>query len=182
MSVEVLGVAYVAVGLGCAVFIGQSLTDAALLLLCWPLYAPFLWAAPEVEPALSDVLPDGDAERLHARIRHARDRAGRIDALLETPDFDRAATRARIDGLRAAGHEGAASVAVRNLEHIDRLRAARSRADAELAEIDELLRQIRTQAAVLRVSGGSATSLVDALMERVESLDEVLDDEVLQAG
>ncbi len=178
MSVGALGMAYVACGVGCALVLRRSWLDAALLLLCWPLYAPFLWPdGPET--SLSDVLPGDEARRLHERIGLARRRAARIDALLATPDFDAEATRARVDALHAAGHDGAAEVAQRNLRHIERLSKAQERAAAELAEVDELLRQIRTQAAVIRLSGGSATSLVDALVERVESLDEVLDDELL---
>lgn len=178
MSVDALGVAYVACGVGCALVLRRTWLDAALLLLCWPLYAPFLW--PDGPAAdLADVLPGDEARRLQERIGLARRRAARIDALLETPDFDATATRERVETLRAAGHEGAAEVAQRNLRHIERLVRARTRAAAELAEVDELLRQIRTQAAVIRLSGGAATSLVDALVERVESLDEVLDDELL---
>jgi len=180
VTVGALGVSYVVIGLGCAVMLRRGWLDAALLLLCWPLYAPFLWpGARDVE--FTDLLPPEEAERLRARIRLARARMRRIDALLASPDFDPVATRVRAEALRAVKHTGAAEVAKRNLRNIERLQDTRARAAAELACVDELLLQIRTQAAVLRLSNASATSLVDALVERVELLDSVLEDELFAA-
>ncbi len=173
MYVAGLGVLYAVGGVVCAAVLRRSWLDTLILLVCWPLYAPFCVREP-TPLGFGDLMEAEDARRLQARIAAARARAARVDEALASPDLDAAAIRTRAASLRAAGHEAAAAVAERSLHHVERLGAVRQRCAAELAEIDELLRQLRAQALVLELSGGSAASLVGELLLRVDALDETL--------
>ena len=70
------------------------------------------------------------------------------------------------------------------LQLIERLARMRERFAREITQISELLTQLELQAEVIRLSGGDdpTQELVDELMIRVQSLDELLDEEELLEG
>lgn len=202
MKLDALAALYLLTGAGLAVIVvarrgldRHTAVDGALLLVCWPLYAPFVYAArtPPADPLLAalaalrngplaPLLPDDDTlTRLAARLARATARAAELDALAARPDFDPALAEARADALAAHGQPGAADAARRTAAHLHRLRALQARAHAELAEVEERLRQLRAQAEVMRLSGdrGDAAALVGALATRIEALDDALADPVL---
>lgn len=171
MKFTTLAFTYGALGLGLALLRlrrgprANGRADAVLVALFWPLYAPFCFAArPEVDP-------------LAARLARAEARAREIDRLLATPDFDAQAVVRRADTLEAAGQPQAAAAARRVLANIRRLQAIRRRYAEELAVVEALQHQLRTQAQVLRLSGqpeGGLKELADALETRIGALEEVL--------
>ncbi|MFN3199811.1 MAG: hypothetical protein ACE366_15520 [Bradymonadia bacterium] len=187
----------------------EGFVEVALLVPFWPVYGPFM--APLSEAAipvpasaqtpsedapllhtlrlaqgapLAALLPDeGQARRLVAQIEAAVRRVEEIDHLLADPDFCAESVQGRIVTLESAGRAGAARAARGNLKNIERLERLRSRTLEELDEVAELMRQLRLQAEVLRLSGERAGQqrgdLARALMARVEGLEGVLEDDVL---
>ncbi len=172
MRLLTLGLAYGALGLGLAVLRlrrgprAHGPIEAVLLTLFWPLYAPFCFAGRVVEP-----------DPLLRRLARAEARAREIDRLLATPDFDGNAVLRRADTLEAAGQPQAAAAARRVLGNIRRLQAIRRRYAEELAVVEALQHQLRTQAQVMRLAGQPEEGLDDlvaALEARVGALEEVL--------
>lgn len=171
----------------------RSAMDGALLVVCWPLCAPFVFGRGPSDPLLdalaalrqgplAGLLPDPAAlDRLAVRLARATARAAELDGLTRRAEFDPAGAEARAERLAAAGQTGAADAAMRTAAHLRRLVALRDRAAAELAEVEERLRQLRAQAEVMRLSGqtGDAARLVGALTARIEALDDALLDPVL---
>ncbi|MCB9552108.1 MAG: hypothetical protein H6705_09555 [Myxococcales bacterium] len=201
MKLQALAALYLVTGAGLAVVVvarrgldRHTALDGALLLVCWPLYAPFAFARPAPRSPLlaalaalrhgplAPLLPDDDTlTRLAARLARATARAAELDALTARPDFDPALAEARAAALTAHDQPGAADAARRTAAHLHRLRALRARAHAELAEVEERLRQLRAQAEVMRHSGecADAAALIGALAARIEDLDDALTDPVL---
>lgn len=207
MRLPELVMLYVLVGGGCAVALlamrgrsGPAFLDAAMLVPLWPLYGPFLVAQGNV-PGLSEAdatasaellrslakargtpmaafLPDESAGRaLAQRIRSAGERIAEIDALLEQPEFSETEALARADEFRERD-AAVADAALKRVHNIRRLRALRDRFSRELDQVSELLKQLRIQAEVVRLSGTSqdgVRELVQELLARVEGLDEVMD-------
>lgn len=200
---------YLGVGLGWAAAVivlrrgqGEALiTEAALLVLFWPLYGPFMAPEPPQAPPeppapasdpllqtlilaqgapLAALLPDpSQAQRLVAQVEAAIHRVGEIDALLAQPEFSVEDAQRRIAALEAADQPGAARAARGNLRNIERLAALRARSRAELQEVGELMRQLRLQAELVRLSGDQGvgpSALAAALMARVDGLEGVLND------
>lgn len=187
----------------------RGTADAVLLACLWPLYGPFLLLLdtgaelpePGAEAAflaalrragetpLGAVLPDQAAARdLAARLRVAAAKVREIDDILAQPAFDEADARRRLAALRArAASDCAISTATMRLHNIHRLRTLRNRFGTELDEVGELIIQLTTQAEVVRLAGTPedvapgtpVAELVAELVARVEGLDEVLDDRVL---
>lgn len=185
--------------------------DAALVALLWPLYGPFLLLqeAPEAAPQatrarrgapaeaafdareraggapLAELLPDAQAgRRLERRLAQARRRVDEINALLDRTSYCVEDVRARQQHLRAQGDEASARMVGQRLQLIERLARMRERFAREITQISELLTQLELQAEVIRLSGGDdpTQELVDELMIRVQSLDELLDEEELLEG
>lgn len=189
----------------------EAIREVALLVPFWPMYGPFMGPEPEPEeiPGGRAPTPEGDdplvatlrlargaplaallpderqARRLVAQVESAVTRLGEIDALLSHPDFSPEAAQARIEALDGAGQPGAARAARGNLKNIERLVGLRARAWGELQEVGELMRQLRLQAEVLRLSEGQSAALpatralAQALVLRVEGLEGVLEDELI---
>ncbi len=156
--------------------------DAGLLLVFWPLYAPFLvqWQ-PEQAPVpgveneflealerasetpLGSLLPDrAQVRRLAEQLEAARLRADEIDALLLRPEFS---------------EKNAPMGRVRKIRY---LRELGERTRRELDEIRELLAQLRVQAEVVRLAGdvdGTTRELTVDLLARIEGMDRVLTEE-----
>lgn len=178
-----LGVFYLVCGAGLVVAVRTrrplAPLDAGLLLIVWPLYAPFLLVV-EVPVADLGLLPDAElTRRLRSRLDAAEARAARVAALLARPEFDATATRARIATFEAAEHAAAAQAARASLRNIERVGRLHARCRQELAEVQELMIQLSTQVEFVRVAGGGAgdtRALVADLVARVEGLDAVLDD------
>lgn len=149
----------------------QARTDAALLVFLWPMFAPFGIEAAQPPP------PD-----LDTRMARLVEQAAEIDALLATPDFDRTALLARIAAHDTLGQVQAADAVRGTLANVDRLLMLQSRYAGELAAVEALRQQLRTQTEVLRISGGAPSDLrglVDALETKVRGLEAVLDEPLL---
>ena len=149
----------------------QARTDAVLLVLLWPMYAPFSLEAPAPPP------PD-----LETRMARLVDQAADIDTLLATPDFDRTALLARIAAHETLGQTQAADAVRGTLANVERLLMLQRRYAGELAAVEALRQQLRTQSEVLRISGGAPSDLrglVDALELKVRGLEAVLDEPLL---
>lgn len=173
----VLFVGYLGIGVALAAVrlkrppIANARQDAVLLVLIWPMYAPLSFAAPPEPP------PD-----LDTRMARLAQQAAEIDALLATPDFDRAALAARVAAHERLRQVQAAAAAKGTLANVDRLLALRQRYQDELAVVEALRQQLRTQTEVLRISGGAPTDLDDlihTLDARVRGLEAVLTDPFL---
>jgi hypothetical protein len=207
VTLAALAALYAVVGLGCAIARlawraapTDRVLDAVLLWFLWPLYGPFLLLRLGAEaPAASEtafigalrragrtplaaVLPDEATVRVLARrLRIAAGKVEEIEALLERPEFREEDAVRHIRDLRERGaSETALSSAGMRLQNIRRLRALKDRFARELDEVAELLKQLTTQAEVVRLAGGpdaSTTELVRELLSRVEGLDEMLEDE-----
>lgn len=148
--------------------------DAAYLVLLWPMYAPLIFAAPAPPP------PD-----LDTRMARLARQAAEIDALLATPDFDRTALAAHIVAHETVGQTQAAAAARGTLANVDRLLALRRRYADELAVVEALRQQLRTQTEVLRISGGAPGDLADlvaTLEAKVQGLEAVLDEPLISGG
>lgn len=201
MKLHALTALYLVTGAGLAIAVvarrgldRRTALDGALLLVCWPLYAPFAWSAPAPrspliaalaalrQGPLAPLLPDPDTlTRLADRLARAVTRAAELDALTARPDFDPAAAEVRAATLAASDRPGAADAARRTAAHLRRLHTLRDHAHAELAEVEERLHQLRAQAEVMRLSGETtdAAALIGALTDRIEALDDALADPVL---
>lgn len=151
----------------------QARGDALLLVFLWPMYAPFSLEAARPPP------PD-----LDTRMTRLSEQAAEIDALLATPDFDRTALLARIAAHETLGQTQAADAVKGTLANVDRLRALQTRYADELAAVEALRQQLRTQSEVLRISGGAPSDLrglVDTLEAKVRGLEAVLDEPLLHS-
>jgi hypothetical protein len=183
MSVLALGALYLVAGAGAAV-VHVALSpgrgaaralDAAMLLLCWPLYGPFLLAlrAPGAPGAPAGPPRPEPVEALRRRLAHDEARLREIDAILARPGFSEADAVARVDALRAAGaSDTAISSAILRLSDVRRLAAHRARLRAGLDEAHELLKQLPVHAEVPRLlddSEASTEALVRELLARAEA-------------
>lgn len=151
---------------------------------------PATWGeAPTVRAALeraagsplAGLLPDAAAAAtLERRLGLARTRVEEIDRLLADRDFDETAAAERKRELEAQGGHRAAAAAGARATSIRRLRDLRAQFARELAEIDELLVQLRVQAEVVRLAGDrdgeAGKDLVEELVLRLESLDAMLEE------
>ncbi|MBU0550312.1 hypothetical protein KKF91_21110 [Myxococcota bacterium] len=186
-ALTLVGIYLVGGGL-CALFWRKRVDGADLLLLLigWPLYLPFLISAPSPlgeslrhghTVDLGVWLPDeATARRVRGRLDAAARRVAEIELLLREPDFDLDAAMARAARLKAEGRAAAISAA-RTVRNIERLIALRRRYLREIEDIEELARQLRTQAEIFRLAGQAGPhDLLDALMTRVQSLDAVLEE------
>jgi hypothetical protein len=205
MRIAELVALYALVGAGCAALVLKrrgigpvQAGEAVLAFGLWPLYGPFLLLEHEEGGAtetdderrflqvlehlggtpLAALLPDRETVRLLSRrLRLASDRLGEIDRLLATPEFSEEEARGRVHGHRANGDERAAVVALSRADNIVRMRHLRDRFRGDIAQIRELLGQLRVQAEVVRLSGaadGGTRELVGEIVARVEGLDSVL--------
>jgi hypothetical protein len=148
--------------------------DAGLLFLFWPLYGPFLLAAPRPAAAAAPLaLGEGMAQRLAGLER----RVAEIDGVLTQPDFHLGEAEARRVRLLEAGDTAAAARVAGRIESIRRLAGVRADLLRGLAEAQELMAQLRVQQEVMRMTGGSSDEVRGLLLElesRVEALDELL--------
>ncbi len=190
MRIEGWALLYLVVGLGAATARAargrRDPVDLVLVVICWPVYGAFIWgdAAGSARPGpLAALLPaPGVVEALARRVAAAAARVAQMDAVLAQPDLDPAGLAARARALEAAGHPGAAEAARRTLRTVERLVALRARAQAELAEAEERLRQLDAQTRIVQVAGPGAADLrglVDELDARVDRLDAALEDPYL---
>jgi hypothetical protein len=173
-----LAVLYMLVGAGCAAalianwrLIRPSALDVGIVFAFWPLYAPFLLMRSQRRLPRSAAAPD-------QRIAGAKARVGEIDLLLAQSEFSEEAAVARQAELEARGDHRAAAAAAGRVENIRRLRALRGRFAAELAEIEELLAQLRVQSEVLRFTDQSAADnreLIARIEARIAALDTMLE-------
>lgn len=211
MNLEVLGIFYALVGVGCAAALlsrsgGKPDIDALLVLALWPLYAPFVFSqhgVQEVREAarapddlldalrrarqapLAQLLPGEDAgQQLAQRLEIAARRVEEIDGLLDKPEYSRAAAARRQQELLDAGDQSSAKMIESRLQIIERLGEMRERFSREINQISELITQLQLQAEVVRIAGseGTAPELVDEIMARVHSLDALLSDDELSLG
>ena len=187
-----------------------SALDLVLVLLVWPLYGPFVLArgmeeegaferavSPDEEhhdvlealrraggAPLAALLPDVSTGRqLSQRLDVATRRVQEIDALLAREQYSEPLALARQRQLHESGDERAAAMIGNRLHIIARLQKMRAHCDREINQISELLTQLRIQAEVVRIAGASddgTRELVGELVARIQGLDEMLDDEVLQ--
>ncbi len=188
MRIEAWAVVYVVVGLGAAAARAargrREPLDLILLVVCWPVYGAFAWGDVPVRPGpLAALLPaPGVVEALARRVAVAAARVAEMDAVLAQPDLEPARLAARVRALEAAGGAGAAEAATRTLRTVERLVAVRARAQDELAEAQERLRQLDAQTRIVQVAGPGAADLrglVDELDARVDRLDAALEDPYL---
>ena len=195
MSLDVLGIGYLGIGAVIALVLALTLrrvsaSDALLLVVLWPLWAPLtiaqrhatgdherelLGALSRAQSSpLAQVLPDPDTARvLAARLREASERLVELDALLDRPDFDPAVVEARAKELAARGANAAAATAQLRVRTLGQLRDLRTRYRSELDEVHELIAQLVTQAELVRLQPSIAQSsgeLVRELVARVEGL------------
>lgn len=182
-----LAVLYLLIGLVCAVLRLRAsgtafAVDAALLVLFWPLMGPVVWAASPASASATvpadDWLPDPSlALRLESRMAWARSRIAELDGLLSLPVFDLSAAQETLRRLSDGSEAARVSVASSRVQHIERLVRHRADLRRELDRIDELMDQLRVQAAVVRLTGdehGADSDLEAALLARVECLDELV--------
>ena len=184
MTLRDLVIAYLVVGLACAVFIYRrspppavrALASAAVAVPLWPLWAPFalesgraahpLVAA--VERAIAEAestagVPRDLVLRLRSELARVSERLLELDRLLGTEAFDleSAARRAAETGLASArAHH----------ESVRRLGDQRARDATRLAELSDLIAALRARL-VLSGSEG-AGDLVDELWTHLDALDE----------
>ena len=147
--------------------------DAGLLFLFWPLYGPFLLAAPRSGSVAPLNLGEGMARRLEGLER----RVAEIDGVLAQPDFHLGEAEARRARLLEAGDVPAAARVTGRIESIQRLAGVRKDLLRGLAEARELMAQLRVQQEVMRMTGGSSDEVRGLLLElesRVEALDDLL--------
>ncbi len=200
--------------MGCAALVAvrpanlsQRVLDALLMAALWPVYGPFLlarWSGIDEAPGGSEVaflaalrraegtplaalLPDERTARLLARrLRVAAAKVAEIDALLRRPEFDEPEAVARLEELQGRGaSDNARSTASIRIQNIRRLRSLRDRFSRELDEVGELLKQLTTQAEVVRLAGtpdADTRDLVQEILSRVEGLDHMLDDDPCASG
>ncbi len=193
MSLGVLAIGYVGLGAIAALICGLAkklgLVDGVLVLVMWPLYAPFLLLgggrdldAREAEllaalaraasSPLGAMLPDAESGRVLARrLREASARLVELEAVLARPDFDPVVAERRVQELTARGATAAAGTAALRLRTLGHLRALRGRYRAELDEVGELVAQLVAQAELVRLEPSQASGdLVRELVNRLEGL------------
>jgi hypothetical protein len=183
MSTLEMGLFYLLIGVGCAGAVllqahaahdRPPMTDACLLLAFWPLYGPFRLLA--LRPAT--VARDRSSlPSLEARVLAARERLGEMDRLLALPELSEPSAIARQRELDSAGDARAAETAAARLANIRRLQTMRARFSGEVNAAEELLKQLRVQAEIVRLAGSSSSSAGDLFIElksRVEGLDAIL--------
>jgi hypothetical protein len=196
---------YALIGTGCvaALFMGvgspHRAVDLVLMLVIWPLYAPFLLGRPGASvrakdrsdfldaidraegTSLAALLPSpATASGLNDRLIAAEHRVAEIESLLRQPDFDEAAAEARARELEDRSETLASSIASARMKNIRQLKQMRDRFNRELSEIRELLAQLRLQAEMVRLAGsadGGSREVVRMLLARVEGLGAILDAE-----
>ena len=198
MSLAILSIGYIGTGivLGIIAAIAKrpSPTDAFLVVVMWPLYAPFLLLGgsrssdsreAELIDALSRasrsplaaMLPDADSARVLGRpLREAGTRLVELDELLARPDFDPATAEKRAGELTARGATAAAATAQLRVKTLAQLQTVRHRYRQELDEVAELIAQLVTQAELVRLepsAQNASRDLVRELVERVEGLGEL---------
>ena len=207
MRVLDLGVLYLIIGMGCVVVLWYraatrpSGLSSLLILILWPVYAPFELAAPggvrspagpgpdgafleamlQIEGTpLEGLLPDqATARQIAARLRAAQQRVEDIDRTLRGADFDREVATTRLAELEAKSDEVSTGAARRRLQNIDRLYTLRGNATQRLEQVGELLLQLKTQAEVLRLAGevdDGTRDLFEELMRRLDGMDELMQD------
>ncbi|MCB9547251.1 MAG: hypothetical protein H6706_15575 [Myxococcales bacterium] len=171
MRLLALSVLYGLLGVGVAAWRirrgppAHAWSEAALLVGLWPLLGPLCFS----RRAPADPLGD--------RLARAARKAAEIDRLLATPDFDEGAVARQVATLEAAGQTQAAAAARRVLANIHRLQGLKRRHAEELAVVEALQHQLRTQVQVMRLAGqadGGLDELVGALEVRVEALEDLL--------
>jgi hypothetical protein len=168
----------------------RSLADALLLLVVWPIYAPFVVtrgsgptvAGPTGHP-LGAVLPDrATLAAVERRLSVAHQRVADIERLLARPELDEGTARARLDRLEAAASSTGATAGARSrLASIERLRALKARFEREIEQVAEVLIELETQAELVRLAGAEDPAMADVLRElgaRSESLHLMLAEEL----
>ena len=169
----------------------RSLADALLLLVAWPIYAPFVVTrgseptavAGPTEHPLGAVLPDrATLSAVERRLSVAHQRVADIERLLARPELDEATARARLDRLEAAAASPGATAGARSrLVSIERLRALKARFEREIEQVAEVLIELETQAELVRLAGAEDPAMADVLRElgaRSESLHLMLAEEL----
>lgn len=175
----------------------------------WPVFAPFL-LAPGRAPVSPSVLPAravqgrllsalGSVEGLAAdvlrpevaRLRGLVDAVGRMearvaemDALLATPEFDRAGAGAQLETLSRRGltAEDARVQSVQaRLRNMERLAAMRERTAADLERVVLQLEEMGSRLQLLKFAGRPDAELV-ALLQSVASSVEEVTEGLLEAG
>ncbi|HEU5058556.1 MAG TPA: hypothetical protein VFU21_18615 [Kofleriaceae bacterium] len=200
MSVVDLAIPYGVVG-ACGAVLSlvagerRSVADAFLLLVVWPVYAPFVLtrgagssslpgAAPGgAEHPLVAVLPDrATLAAVERRLGVARERIADIARLLARPELCEARARARVEALeRAAASAEAIAGARSRLASIERLRLLQDRFQREIEQVGEALIELETQAELVRLVGAEDPAMADVLRElgaRSESLSLMLAEEI----
>ena len=207
MRVLDLGVLYMIIGVGCVIVLWYRASErpsglsSLLILVLWPVYAPYELAGSGDGPRSTTPGPDGafletmlriegtplegllpdqaTAHQIAARLRAAQQRVEDIDRTLTGEGFNRDAAVARLEELEAKGDEVSTGAARRRLQNIDQLRALRVNATQRLEQVGELLLQLKTQAEVLRLAGevdDGTRELFEELMRRLDGMDELMRD------
>lgn len=200
MSVLDLAVPYAVVGVGAAVVSTVArgrggLADALLLLVVWPIYAPFVLgsgagraaaadrrAGPTAHP-LDAVLPDrATLASVERRLGVARERVADIERLLARPELAESTARGRLERIEAAAASpGLVAAARARLASVERLRALKARFEREIEEVAEVLIELETQAELVRLAGAEDPAMEEVLRElgaRSESLHLMLAEEL----
>lgn len=201
MSVIDLAIPYGVVG-ACGALLSlvarerPSAADAFLLLVVWPIYAPFVLtrgagstsppaggAPGGTEHPLVAVLPDrATLAAVERRLGVARERVVDIARLLARPELCEARARARLTRLEcAAASPDAIAGARARLANIERLRLLQARFEREIEQVGEALMELETQAELVRLVGAEDPAMADVLRElgaRSESLSLMLAEEI----
>lgn len=171
----------------------------------WPLYAPFLLSParpPGTGPAAAGVQPGRAAqERLRAALRQVEGlaadvlrpevarlrglvdamgkmeaRVAEMDALLATPEFNRALASEQLEALsrRGLGPEDARVQSVQaRLRNMERLVAMRERTAADLERVVLQLEEMGSRLQLLKFAGRPDAELVELLQSVAASVEEV---------
>jgi hypothetical protein len=209
VSVQLLGLGYVAIGAALATVValvrGVGPLDGALLIALWPMYGPFLLlggGAAGDDPAaarvaalvttltraaaspLAPALPRPEAaRRLADQLGVAARRLDELDALLARADLAPEVVEARARALATRGAPAAATAAHQAAATLRQLRARRDRHRVALDEVAELVAQLATQVELVRLRpefAPGAIALVHDLVDGLDGLDALgEDDEIL---
>jgi hypothetical protein len=179
-------------------------------LVFWPVFAPFLLAPGKASPPTASTLPAravqarllsalGRVEGLAAdvlrpevaRLRGLVDavgrmeaRVGEMDALLATPEFDRAAAEAQLEALSRRGlppEDGRVQSVQARVRNVERLVAMRERTAADLERVVLQLEEMGSRLQLLKFAGRPDAELV-ALLQSVASSVEEVTEGLLEAG
>jgi hypothetical protein len=179
-------------------------------LVFWPIFAPFLLAPGRAALPATSTLPAravqarllsalGRVEGLAAdvlrpevaRLRGLVDavgrmeaRVGEMDALLGTPEFDRAAAEAQLEALSRRGlapEDGRVQSVQARLRNVERLVAMRERTAADLERVVLQLEEMGSRLQLLKFAGRPDAELV-ALLQSVASSVEEVTEGLLEAG